>query len=310
MSDIDRSSLHARGLGRLTWKQRCRYSLETVAAYAYCGLSRLLPVQAASALGGFLMRVIGPRLGITRVARKNLMEAFPEKSTEECDRIIAGMWDNLGRVLAEYPHLSSIGRRVEVVGGEHFAAAKESGQRGRPSIFFGAHIGNWEVSGVGAKKHGLDVNVVYRRPNNPWVDGLLRNARSTAVSRQIAKGADGARELLSLLKRGEALGILMDQKLSNGVAVPFFGRDAMTAPAPALFALRFDCDLYPTQTERLPGARFRLTIHPPMTIEKTGNREEDVLRILTEVNRHLEDWIRARPEQWLWIHRRWHKPFG
>jgi KDO2-lipid IV(A) lauroyltransferase len=89
------------------------------------------------------------------------------------------------------------------------------------------------------------------------------------------------------------------------MAVPFFGHDAMTAPAIAHFALKFGMPVYPSRVERIAGTRFRVTVHPPLRIESSGDQEQDTRRILTAMNRQLEDWIRERPEQWLWIHKRW-----
>jgi KDO2-lipid IV(A) lauroyltransferase len=126
------------------------------------------------------------------------------------------------------------------------------------------------------------------------------------ASRRISRKArQGAREMLSVLKKNGVLGILMDQKLNEGVAIPFFGRDAMTAPAIALFALKFGCPVYPTRVERLNGCRFKMTIYPALETPRSGNQEQDTRTMLVEINRLLETWIRERPEQWLWIHRRW-----
>jgi KDO2-lipid IV(A) lauroyltransferase len=93
--------------------------------------------------------------------------------------------------------------------------------------------------------------------------------------------------------------------MNDGIPVPFFGRPAMTAPALAQLALRFDCAIVPARVERLKGARFRLTVFPPLELPRTGNRHADTLAIMTRVNAILESWIRARPELWFWLHRRW-----
>jgi KDO2-lipid IV(A) lauroyltransferase len=116
---------------------------------------------------------------------------------------------------------------------------------------------------------------------------------------------DGAREIVTALKGGAAIAMLMDQKLNEGLPVPFFGRPAMTAPAIAQFALKFRCPVYPARAERLGGSRIRVTVLPPLDIRETGDKEADIFKILTDINMLLESWIRERPEQWLWIHRRW-----
>jgi len=124
-------------------------------------------------------------------------------------------------------------------------------------------------------------------------------------SELIPKGAVASRRALAALRRGGHLTLLVDQKLNDGIAVPFFGRPAMTAPALALLALHFDCAVLPARVERLRGAHFRLTIDPPLPLPKSGDRTADVAALMAEVNRTLETWIRRRPEQWFWLHSRW-----
>jgi KDO2-lipid IV(A) lauroyltransferase len=149
----------------------------------------------------------------------------------------------------------------------------------------------------------MKLPVVYRAPNNPWADALLRRFRDAPLS--IPKGPEGARALLRLIRAGGHAGILVDQKMNDGIPVPFFGRTAMTAPAVAQLGLRQGCVLVPSRTERLNGARFRITLYPPLDLHPTGDRVADELAVMTRINRLIEGWIRDHPEQWLWLHRRW-----
>lgn len=281
---------------------RLSRAAQTIAAYLFYGICALLPLQAASAFGGFLARTIMKNARPTRTALSNLALAMPEKTEAERRAIVTAMWDNLGRVAAEYPHLHRIAANLEFIGREHLDAVRA---RGEGAIFFGGHIGNWEIGPLGSRLAGLPLQVVYRRPNNPGVDGLLRHARGKGADGSIAKGHEGAREILRQLKSGGAVGMLVDQKLNEGLAIPFFGRPAMTAPAMAQFAHRGGYALYPIRVERLGGARFRLTLHPPLPVDRQAEREGEVARVMAEANKLLEGWIRERPEQWLWIHRRW-----
>ncbi len=136
------------------------------------------------------------------------------------------------------------------------------------------------------------------------MEGLFRHRRP-GDGELIAKGPQGARRLLSLLKDGGHLGILVDQKMNDGIAAPFFGRDAMTAPALAQFALKFQCPVVPVQAVRMDGAHFRVIHHPPLEITPTGDTRADAAAIMERVNEMLESWIREHPEQWLWVHNRW-----
>ncbi len=279
------------------------YKLEAALVYGVCGLFRALPLDRASALGGWIGRTVGPLLPKNARARRNLIRAFPEKSEAEIDAILRGMWDNLARTIAEYPHLEQIGReRVEVVGIEHVDALREDGKAG---IMVSGHLANWEVQPVAARMYGLDLGVVYRAPNNPIVGDLLVKLRGAASAAQIPKGPEGARILLRHLARGGHVGMLIDQKMNDGIPVPFFGRDAMTAPAAAVLGMKMQLPLCPTRTERLDGARFRVTVLPPEEYPTSGDRNADARILMERLNRLLEDWIRDKPAQWLWIHSRW-----
>lgn len=282
------------------------YRLQAGIAGAALGIFRVLPIEAASALGGWLGRALGPHLGISRRARRNLQRAMPELPPAAIERIVREMWDNLGRVAAEYPHLRTIrvfatGGRVETAGFEHVDAALAAGRR---MIVFSGHLANWEVAALAANQYGIDVAQIYRAANNPLIDRMVGRLRGEG-GEFIPKGAVASRRALAAMRRGAHLTLLVDQKLNDGIAVPFFGRDAMTAPALALLALRFECAVLPARVERLGGARFRLTIEPPLPLPNSGDRDADTATLMAAVNATLERWIRERPGQWFWLHRRW-----
>jgi Kdo2-lipid IVA lauroyltransferase/acyltransferase len=283
------------------------HPLEAAGVVLSYGFFSLLPISLASNLGGWLGRTIGPRLGLSRRATKNLEKAFPEKGADEIAEIVRGMWDNLGRIVGEYPHLKRLDfyapdGRVEVIGAENIEILRSEDT---PGIFFSAHLGNWEIVSLGASQKGLALQRIYREANNRLVEWLFQRGRSAVKGELIPKGPQGARFLLRVLKEGKNVAMLVDQKMNDGIPVPFFGRDAMTAPALADLALRFNCPVIPARAERLSGARFRLTIYPPMELTKTGDRKADVIANMAKVNALIESWIRERPEQWLWVHNRW-----
>ncbi len=295
------------GVSRKTVRRLLVYPLEAVAIRLALALFEALPIDRASALGGWLGRTLGPRLGRTRVAERNLRHAFPDRSPAEIATIVRAMWDNLGRVAAEFPHLGEIDvyapdGRVELVGAENVDRLREDGDGG---IFFSAHLGNWEIGSLAATQNGVPLTHVYRAANNPFIERVLRRYRAPIGGVHHPKGPGAAKQLVAALRRGEHLGMLVDQKLSDGIPVPFFGRDAMTTSAAAQLALKFGCPLVPARVERLEGARFRLTLYPPMELPSSGDRRADVVETMRRVNALFEGWIRARPEQWLWIHRRW-----
>jgi KDO2-lipid IV(A) lauroyltransferase len=284
-----------------------RERFETAIVVLYFRALGALPLDWASALGGAIARTIGPLLPVTRLARENLALALPELTPAQARRIIRAMWDNFGRTVAEYPHLARIrcfgpGARIDLVGTEHVDRAVADG---RPLIFFSGHFGNWEVGSLAAAQYGLPTAIVYRAANNARVETLMHALRRSLGVEPLAKGATGARRIIAALREGKTLMMLIDQKMNDGIAVPFFGRDAMTAPALAELTLRYDCTLLPARVDRLDGARFRVTIFPPLPLPRSGDRRADIGAIMFEANRTLEAWIRERPERWLWLHRRW-----
>jgi Kdo2-lipid IVA lauroyltransferase/acyltransferase len=288
-------------------RQKVVHFAEGLGAVFVYMLFRVMPLDWASDFGGWLARSLGPRFAISRRALKNLRRAMPEIGDEEGRRIIRGMWDNLGRVVAEYPHLGKYqvyaeGGRIEIHGAEHIRAQGAPGNR---AIFFSGHFGNWEVATLAVTQAGLGVVELYRAPNNPFVDSLINAARSVVGSELAAKGSGGARRMLAAMRDGRHIALLIDQKTNDGIAVPFFGHDAMTAPSLAVFARRFGCAVVPVRVDRLAGARFRITVEPPLALEKLADAAAETRAIMTAVNGVLERWVRERPDHWFWLHRRW-----
>jgi KDO2-lipid IV(A) lauroyltransferase len=279
--------------------------LELLAVGGALGLFACLPIDVASAVGGFTARLIGPRIGASRRMLRSLERAMPEHDAATNRRILVETWDNLGRTVAEYPHLAHIcapgSARVEIVNGGEIAALAAGGG---PVILFGGHLGNWEVcASMSHRLMGASLLSVYRAANNPLVDRLLR--RRLGTRKTVAKGAAGGRTVIRHLSEGGHLAMLVDQKMNDGIAVPFFGRTAMTAPAIARLGLRFGCPIVPIRVERTQGARFRFTVQPAIAAIDSGDAAADTLATMTRVNAIIESWVRARPGQWLWLHRRW-----
>ena len=293
---------------QLSLSQRLRYGLETAGFFLLIGFFRLFGVDTASAIGGWIGRNVIAPTGMSKRAYANLRMVYPEKNSDEIKRIVIGMWDNLGRVMAEYAHLKRFRSkgadpRIDVEGLENLKTAQA---QGRGLIMFSGHFANWETMGFPAPEFGLTGGLVVRPTNNPYVNRWLEHERSTnGIPEQIYKGAHGMRRIFTLLRKGEIVFILVDQRTSEGVPAPFFGRDAMTTPAPAAFALKLGAVLVPISNERLGGARFRMTVHPAIKPPQTGDHDRDVLALTATINAWVEARVRERPEQWLWIHRRW-----
>lgn len=284
--------------------KKIRYALEAAFLSVLLIVFRLLPAHRASDLGGFIGRTTGPRLAASRKARRNIEKALPELDDADVDQTIAGMWDNLGRIIAEYPHLESLSRTTELEGQDYLEAALNN-EKG--AIFFGAHFGNWEINApaiLTQYDHAVDVS--YRPPNNLWVDTLLMNARSLGGRIQgHPKSRKGGKKMMDVIKSGGQLGILIDQKYNQGLSVPFFGMEAMTNPFFVQLAQKYGCALVPIRNTRLDGSSFRLSVFEPLNVFDENGEARAIEDVIKDAHKLLEGFIRERPEQWLWLHRRW-----
>jgi len=283
--------------------------LEALGYEAYFQGFRALPIERASDLGARLFRFIGPMLPVHKVARTNLSLVFPELDERRAEEILAGAWDNIGRTMAEFPHLHEIqvfdpAGRCEVVNAEGFDRAVADG---RGAVFVGGHFANWEVLAASVAQR-VKARMTYRALNNYFVDQrILAQRIAYGTAEQAAKGVEGGLGLMRALREGYAVAIMNDQKYNEGVPASFFGRVVMTADGPTRLARRFRCPLVPVGIERLEGVRFRITVEDPIPYDQDPDEEAAVARTVETVNRCVERWLRAAPEQWFWVHRRWPK---
>ena len=281
------------------------------AAGASFGLLRAIGPVAASNLGGTVARAVGPWLRTSRIADANLRRALPALDAADRARLIGDVWDNLGRTVAELPHVAGLRRTATGPGWEVEGAAYLDDLRrtGGPVLFFSGHIGNWEVLPRVAAELGMPVAGVYRPPANRHLDALILRMRQSASGGMpmFAKGARGARRALAHVTAGGSLAFLMDQKMNDGLPARFFGRPAMTAGALASIALHRRCHVIGAHVVRLGPARFRVIVEPPLVLP-AGERAASVLSLTQTLNDSIERWVRERPGSWLWLHRRWVEP--
>ncbi len=286
------------------------HRVEFMLALALGGFFRVIGIDAASAISGRVLRFVGPMIGpLHRRGIANLRLAIPDINAEEIDAILRDVWENLGRTAAEFSHLGlfdpDAANRVIIEGREKLDAVITSG---RPAVFVSGHFANWEVIPRTMHAAGVQYAFVYRAANNPLVDELIIRTRAKVMSRrQIPKGKRGARDLIEALRSGVSLAMLVDQKLTSGIPSPLFGRPAMTTPAAARLALKFEAPIISIGIERRKGAHFRLYVSDQITIEKTGDTVADTQALTDRINLEIEQMIRERPGQWLWFHRRWGK---
>jgi KDO2-lipid IV(A) lauroyltransferase len=277
-------------------------------------LLRLFDPDKLADFSGAVARTVGPWLPENRIGRDNLAAAFPEKSPQEIDKILRGVWDNLGRMGAEFAHLDRLWdwdpaqpdhcERI-VITPEQIDRYMTLANDGKPALVFAAHLANWEISAICAATYQMDSAVLYRRPNNARLDRWLHETREASMGTLIATGLDAPVRVAEALERGAHVGILVDQYYVRGVDVTFFGRRTKANPLIARLARHFDCPIYGTRVIRLPGHRLRPELSEEIKPARDAKGKIDIagtMQIITEV---VEGWVREYPEQWLWLHRRW-----
>ena len=291
---------------RPAWRQDLIWRAEALGFDLASALLRLFPVGWVSATGAALFKALGPLTKSHRIAERNIRLAFPELDAAGRAPLLRDQWDNLGRTFFEFPltdRLTPRSGRVEVVGGERFAAIAASG---RPAVFVSGHFANWELMAAAIVEAGVTCQITYRAANNPYVDRRIKEGRARYGVRLFApKGGEGARELLEAMDRGESVALMNDQKFNGGLAVPFFGKPAHTATGPTRLALRSGAVLQPLSVQRLGGARFRIVVHEPIALERTADRQRDLEAGVTKVSAFVEARVRERPAEWFWVHKRW-----
>ena len=270
------------------------------------------PIKTAN-LFGRIAQLIGPLFREQRIGRANLTAAFPEKSPEEIEKILAGVWDNLGRLAAEFAHIDQVWDhdeahpergRIEIPKRTH-ELFHQLRLDGKPALIFASHLGNWELPALAAVAHGLDTAVLFRRPNIASADRAIEELRSVNMGTLIPSGRDAPIKLAQALQNGQHAAMLVDQYLGNGVEVTFFGRNTKANPTLARLLRQIECPIHGVRIIRLPNHRFRAELSEEIPPVRNASGEIDVQGTMQAITSVIEGWIREYPDQWLWLHRRW-----
>ncbi len=280
-------------------------------AFGFLNILKLLPADTAINFADRLTRAIGPRLRRHKLMLRNLRNAFPEKSEAEIETIALNSWGNMGRLAAEYVFLDQLfdfdpaqdkPGRVEVSGIPIFMDLRDNP---RPFIVFTAHTANFELLPVAGAAFGVDVTVLFRPPNNPYIAEKVFQFRAARMGHLVPSHAGSSFALARTLEAGGSVGVLVDQKFTRGVETRFFGQPVQTNPLLAKLVRQFGCEVYPARCIRLPGNRYRLELEPAITLPRDEKGRLDVTATAQLLNDRVEAWVREYPDQWLWYHDRW-----
>jgi Kdo2-lipid IVA lauroyltransferase/acyltransferase len=271
------------------------------------------PDRMANFAAAFL-RTVGPWLPEHRVGRDNLRAAFPKKSPAEIEAILRGVWDNLGRVAAEFAHIDRLQMfdpDPQEIGDIVYSSEVDKRFRqlrcdGKPALVFAAHLANWELPALIAAKFRLDATVLYREPNIAAVSDAIIQIRKGSMGTLVPTGLDAPFKLIRVLEAGGHVAMIVDQHYVNGVDVTFFGRRCKANPFLARLARHVDCPIHGTRIIRLPERhRFRVDLTEPIEPPRDADGKIDIKGTMQAITSVVEGWVREYPEQWLWVHRRW-----
>jgi Kdo2-lipid IVA lauroyltransferase/acyltransferase len=288
-----------------------RHRLEYGLLLAIVLLFRAMPLGMATAVSARAWRFIAPKTRRHRRALKNLEKAMPEKTPQEREAIALGMWDNLGRVMAETIHLNRILEDPSRIEFENPALIGRYKDKAGAIVIAAPHMGNWEIGIATARAFNARAAGVYRLVENPHVDRLLRRHRSPLYPAGLfaSKGDEGFATVMrvaSFIRAGGTLALLADIfEWRSGVQVPFFGHMTWATMAPAWLARRAGAGLWVGRVIRVgKQSRFKIAFKE-LKVPRTENPQEDIRELTANIQRQFEIWIREHPDQWMWSNKRW-----
>jgi KDO2-lipid IV(A) lauroyltransferase len=265
---------------------------------------KILGLRLASFFSGKIMSFVGPFFRSRDLITSNILKALPDLKKNELRDITKKMWNNYGRILAEYIFIkdfrsSKLINNIEVIGQEVLDKIKLSNE---PVIFVSGHFNNFELMAMQIEKSGINLAAVYRPLNNKFLNFIMEKIRNKYICKnQIKKGISGTKMLLSFFKNETSIALMIDQRVSQGIKSNFFKHKAFTTTIPAQFVKKFKCKVVPIYIERVKGINFKLTIHEPLVYSD----DESIESITLDLNFLLEKLILKNPDQWIWSHNRW-----
>ena len=280
-----------------------RYFCEYILIITLFCLFKILGYRIASEFGCFLGKTFGPFFRSKKTIKNNLIKFDNSLTSQKIKNILKEMWGNYGRILSEYPYISSFrkGNLDQYIKFENKEKLEEI-KNGQPVVFISAHFSNFELMAMAIEKSGINLCAVYRPLNNKMVNSIMEPLRKKYICKnQIKKGINGVRESLKFFKKGASIAIMIDQRVSEGQKINFFSEPAYTTTIPAQFVKKFGCKIQPVHIERYNKINFKITFDEQLVF----NENADIDSISLKLNQWLESKIRKNPSQWIWTHDRW-----
>ena len=281
-----------------------KYFFEFLFSIFFFLFFKIIGPKLSSKISGKIFEIIGPFFRSRKVIYNNIKRALPEIDENNLKNIENSMWNNYGRIFAEYIFLKDfrygkLASNVQIEGQEILNDIKENNKQ---VIFISGHLSNFELMAMFIEKSGINLSAIYRPLNNIFLNGIMENIRKRYICKnQIKKGLAGLKKLIKLKKKNYSTALMIDQRVSEGILSPLFNEKALTTTIPAQLVKKFNIPIVPVYIERINGLKFKITINQPLSFPQDTSQQQ----ITDNLNQILEKFILSKPKNWIWSHNRW-----
>ena len=268
---------------------------------------KILGLKNSKSLSVFIFKNIGPLFRSKNISSGNISIAFPELNETQKKEMITNMWINYGKIFAEYMFIKDFrysDKLIKNIIVENQKGLENIKLQNKPVIFISGHFNNFELMAMQLEKAGIDLTAIYRPLNNKYLNNNMEFIRKNFIcKKQIKKGRSGSRELIKNFKNGSSIALMIDQRVREGISVPFFNKFASTTTIPAQLVKKYNCEIVPIYIERIDKIFFKMHVSKPINFQKDNN----ISNITLKLNQILEKMILKNVDQWIWTHNRWKK---
>ncbi len=265
---------------------------------------KILGVNLSSKISGKIFELIGPFFRSKDLTNSNIRKAFPNIDKKNLKKMTASMWNNYGRVFAEYMFIKDFrsGKLKSNINIEGEEILEDIKNKNNQVVFISGHFGNFELMAMYLERKGIKLSAIYRPLNNIFLNPIMERIRKKYIcEQQVKKGIGGIKKLIGLKKNNYSTALMIDQRVSEGILSNFFSEKALTTTIPAQLVKKFKIKIVPVYIERIKDINFKIKISEPLSF----SNETSVESITNELNKVIEGMIINKPEQWIWSHNRW-----
>ena len=275
--------------------------LLTILSYV---LFKTLGAQLSSKLSGKIFQILGPLFRSKQIIHSNILKAFPNLDSSKLNKMTNLMWNNYGRVFAEYMFIkrfrSDISNKNIVIEGQEILDDIKTNNKS--VVFISGHLSNFELMAMHIEKSGIKLAAIYRPLNNIFLNKIMERIRKKYICKhQIKKGVGGMKKRIRLKKLKYSTALMIDQRVSQGIKSKFFNQNALTTTIPAQLVKKYKIPIVPLSIERVNNINFKIVVKKPIIFDDN----ETTKSITDKLNLVLEKMIIYKPEQWIWSHNRW-----